>query len=97
MNKIKVDSELKDIMPEFLLFMKKEIGIIDEAFRRQDLPAILSFAHRLRGDAPGYSLSELGSLGSQMEEECKSGNLPAGYNIFEKIKNYLQNLEIEFV
>ncbi len=97
MNKIKVDSELKDILPELLLFLQKEMSNVDEAFKRQDLPRIMSFGHKLKGDAPGFGLAELGGLGAQLEEECRQGNLPVSYNIYEQIKSYIQNLEIEFV
>ena len=97
MSRIKVDSDLKDIMPEFLGLLEKELLMIDDAFQRQDLPFIMSFAHKLKGDAPGYGLRDLGDLGALLEVECRNGSLPASFPIFEKIKAFLKHIEIEYI
>ena len=94
---IQVDKDLADIMPTFLNNRTKDIEIITQALGRGDMKSIEVVAHKLAGNAGGYGLAELGIIGKEMESACKQQKAEDVKILFQKMKDYLSNVEIKFV
>lgn len=93
---IKIDADLKDIIPTFLENRKKDIIIIEKALETNDLSTIESVAHKLAGNAGSYGLPDLGNIGASLENACQREDLAEVQKLHGDYQNYLQNLNIEF-
>lgn len=94
--KVLIDDFLEEIMPDFLVGLQKEISVTEMAFKNSDLSKISQFGHKLKGNAPCYGLNELGEIGYLLETEANSQNMNDCLHLFNKIKDYLERLEIIF-
>ncbi|MBI2519235.1 MAG: Hpt domain-containing protein [Bdellovibrio sp.] len=95
--RVQVDKDLADIMPTFLNNRKKDIELITQSLAKNDLASIESVAHKLAGNAGGYGLAELGLIGREMETSAKQKDIEKVNNLFQKMKDYLASLDIEFI
>lgn len=95
--RVQVDKDLADIMPTFLNNRAKDIELITQALLKSDFVSIESVAHKLAGNAGGYGLAELGLIGREMETSAKQKNGDQIKKLFEKMKDYLAKLDIEFI
>lgn len=95
--KVKVNGDLADIMPIFLDRLHEDVLLIPAALEKEDFKTLGSFAHKLRGNGPSYEIHEFGYMGSEMEKMVKAKDLKGCVTVFEKIKDYLTRIEIEFV
>ncbi len=94
---VQVDKDLADIMPTFLNNRTKDIEIITQALVKADMKSIEVVAHKLAGNAGGYGLAELGLIGKEMEAASKQQNVDEVKKLFQRMKDYLENLVINFV
>lgn len=92
--KIEVNADLEDIMPIFLERLRQDVLLIEKAIEKQDFLMTAGFAHRLRGNGPSYEIPELGTLGTELEKSAKGNNLAESKSILEKIKTYVERIEI---
>ena len=95
--RVQVDKDLADIMPTFLNNRNKDIELITKSLSTGDLAGIESVAHKLAGNAGGYGLADLGIIGREMETSAKQKNMEQVQKLFQKMKDYLANLDIEFI
>lgn len=93
---VKIDAELKDIIPTFLENRHKDIVTIEKALETKDLQTVESVAHKLAGNAGSYGLPDLGNIGSNLEAACQREDLAEVQKLYLSYRSYLQSLEIEF-
>lgn len=84
-------------MPLFLSRLRQDALLVPEALAKKDFGFVASFAHKLRGNGPSYEIHELGYLGSELEKLAKAGNIAECKSSFEKIKDYIDRMEIIYV
>ncbi|MBT5093957.1 MAG: Hpt domain-containing protein [Halobacteriovoraceae bacterium] len=93
---VKVDSDLKEIMPTFLENRKKDIGALKGLQESNDFKAIEVIGHKLAGNAGSYGLSDLGDIGVSLEEAAGKEDVAAiGLNC-QKYQTYMENLVVEY-
>lgn len=95
--RINVDSELQDLIPQFLENRKKDIQAMSELVERKDLSAIAQLAHKIKGAAAGYGFRDLSDLAAQMEQAAKRNDLSPLESLSENMKDHFERIEIHFV
>ncbi|MFZ8933170.1 MAG: Hpt domain-containing protein [Bacteriovoracaceae bacterium] len=93
----KIDSDLKDIIPNFMSGRQKDIGLLESAIKESDFAEIQSIGHKLKGNAGSYGFDGLGKIGAEIEKNAKESNLDAIKKLFEDYKEHLGQIEIQFV
>ncbi len=93
----KIDSDLKDIIPNFMNGRKKDIGLLETAIQESNFAEIQSIGHKLKGNAGSYGFEGLGRIGADIERNAKESNLDEIKKLFEEYKDHLDQIEIQFV
>lgn len=93
---IKVDSELKDIVPGFIEKRKKEISSMWDSLNKKDFNTLQTLGHRLKGNAGGYGFDHLGSLGATIEISAKAKDAARIEPVLKELEDYLSRLEVVF-
>ncbi|MCM0607211.1 MAG: Hpt domain-containing protein [Xanthomonadaceae bacterium] len=94
---VKVDAEIKELIPGYLENRKKEIAELESYFSKKDFDAIAKIGHKLKGNAAGYGFIELGEIAIRLESASKKSDLNVVKNCIDSIKSYLSSIEIEYV
>ena len=93
----KIDSDLKEIIPNFMNGRKKDIGLLETAIKESDFAEIQSIGHKLKGNAGSYGFDGLGDIGHGIEKAAKESKLEEIEQLFDDYKKHLEQIEIEYV
>jgi HPt (histidine-containing phosphotransfer) domain-containing protein len=93
---VRVDSELREIVPPYLENRKRDAITLADALGKGDFQTIELIGHRIRGSAGGYGFGELGEIGSRMEEAARSKDLPGLRAEVERLASYLACLVVVY-
>lgn len=93
----KIDSDLKDIIPNFMSGRQKDIGLLETAIGESNFAEIQSIGHKLKGNAGSYGFDGLGQIGAGIETAAKEKKLDVIEKLFVDYKDHLGQIEIEFV
>ncbi len=94
---VKIDEDLKSLIPEFVKNREKDVIELRQFVTQKDLKGIQSIAHKMSGNAGSYGFDGLGDIAKIMEEAAKNGNEKVIQEEIEKMKEYLDNMEIKYV
>ena len=93
----KIDSDLKEIIPNFMNGRKKDIGLLETAIKDNNFSEIQSIGHKLKGNAGSYGFDGLGEIGHGIERAAKESKLDDIEKLFEDYKSHLEQIEIEYI
>lgn len=94
---VEVESDLQDLIPNFINNRKKDLSDLRELVEAQDFTGIAQMAHRIKGSSAGYGFTRLSQLASELEAASKkhySDDIP---KIYAKMSTYFQNVEVRYV
>ncbi len=89
-----IPAELHDIAPNYLQNRIRDLDVLKDALNRKDYDSIAKLAHKTKGTAGGYGFMELGELAKSLERAAKSGGSMEANEVLEKMKDYLESVEI---
>lgn len=93
---VKVDPDLRELIPGFLANRKKDLGTLREALARRDAAPLQSIGHSLKGVGGGYGFAGLSEIGAEIETAAKAGNLDAVDGLLKRLAEYLDSVEVVF-
>jgi len=85
--KIKIDESFLDLVPAYLENRKSDIRKIKKALEADDISAIESLAHKMKGSGTSYGFERISHLGKQIESSAKE-------NDRDKIRLKVKELEL---
>ncbi len=94
---IKVDIELRELMPVYLETRREELGRISALLEAGDFDALWVVGHKLHGSGGGFGLDFISELGERMEASAKAADKAAVTAQAAELKDFLESIEIEFV
>ncbi len=94
---VEVDSELKDLIPNFLANRNKELGELGRALERADFEAMRIIGHNMKGVGGGYGFDHITELGVQIETAAKVKDDDKIRDCLGSYQNYLQHIDVVFV
>jgi HPt (histidine-containing phosphotransfer) domain-containing protein len=92
---IKIPEEVADIAPGYLENRIRDLSTLKDALARKDFDAIARLAHKTKGTAGGYGFAGLSVLAKSLETAAKSENLAESSEVLERMRIYLEEVEIE--
>lgn len=93
---VSIDPELEDLIPGFLQNRSKDLQMIQDALKDGDADTIRRIGHKIKGSAGGYGFDEMSLLGKDLEEAGKNMDLKMARSSTEKLKEYLEHIEIVY-
>jgi len=93
---VKVDPDLEELIPGFLENRGKDLTKLRAAMDRNDLPAIQSIGHSLKGVGGGYGFMRLSEIGAELEEAAKAGNAAPLPALINALADYLSRVVVEY-
>ena len=94
---VKIDAEIKDLIPGYLENRKAEIIELEQLCEKHDQESIAKISHKLKGNAGGYGFIELGELAKKLEQSAKSAEWKRVSQAIKDMKLYLDQIEVEYV
>lgn len=96
MPKVIIDKDLEDLIPGYLENRKKDIVSIENALPKNNFDEIQNLGHRMKGSGGGYGFQEITEIGKTIEDAAKEKNTTQIKNSLDQLKDYLNNIEIEY-
>ena len=94
---IQVDAELADILPAYLEHSREQLAGLPALLAAGDFDALRVIGHKLRGSGGGYGLDLMTEIGERMENSAKAKDKPALAAQTAELKEFLDNVEVQFV
>lgn len=88
----KLESELAELVPEYLKNRKAELGELRKFVENSDYKKIETIGHRLKGNAKSYGFEDLGKLGSLLETASKNKDLSQAVTIIGDMEKLLDQV-----
>lgn len=93
---IKPDPDLRDLMPGYLENRRQDMATIDHALLCADFELIQRLAHSMKGSGGGYGFDGITAIGAAMEL-CAKGQQAEGIKEhLQKLKQYLEKVEVVY-
>lgn len=96
-NKVEIDSDLEDLIPQFIENRKKDLVQLEGLAAAKDSEAIAQLAHRIKGAAAGYGFAELSALAAELEISAKAKQTQDFQPIVRQMIQHFGNIEVHYV
>ena len=93
---VKVDPDLKELIPGFLANRRKDVTTLRDALAKRDCAQVQSTGHNLKGVGGGYGFAEMSAIGAEIETAAKADNLEPLAGLIERLAAYLDRVEVVF-
>jgi len=94
---IEVDSELEEIVPNFLKNREKDLLELKQLLENNDIEGIEKIGHKVAGSSGGYGFHELGVISKEIELTAIAKEFEPLKPLIEKFENYVLNLEVKYI
>lgn len=96
-HKVHISSDLQKLFPRFLDNRKNNLVEIAQALSRDDLQEVENIAHKIKGNCGTFGLPMMSEWGRDMETAAKNNNHEQIKELLQRMEEYLNNLEYDFV
>ena len=93
---VKVDQELLDLIPEFLLERVSDLKKINEALGKNDLDIIRNIGHSMKGTGGGYGFHQITEIGAVIENAANAYNIEEISRQVLILEDYLNRVEVVY-
>ena len=94
---VRVDGELKSIVPGFLKNRQKDLISIREALKRADFQRIGVLGHCMKGSGGGYGFDAITEIGGSLERAANEQNPEEVQRQIEFLSTYLERIEVIYI
>ena len=91
---VRVNSDIIDLMPEFLMNRSSDISRIHENINKGDYRAIAEIGHKLKGSGSMYGLGRISELGKVIEQAALDKNMFQLKHACAQLAEYLTKVRI---
>jgi CheY-like chemotaxis protein/nitrogen-specific signal transduction histidine kinase len=92
---VKVDPELKELIPGFLARKREDLNVIQAAFERRDYSALATLGHRIKGEGSGFGFEALSAMGKALEQASVARDAQTVRKQVQALSDYLNSVQIE--
>ncbi len=93
--KIKVDESIIDLVPTYLENRRSDINKINKALEADDISAIESLAHKMKGSGTSYGFERISNLGKQIESSAMENDCEKIRLKIKELEFFLENVRYE--
>jgi HPt (histidine-containing phosphotransfer) domain-containing protein len=94
---VEVDSDLKELIPNFLANRRKESMELEQAVMREDFEALRMIGHNMKGVGGGYGFQQITDLGLEIENAAKHRDGERVRQCLQRYRAYLESVNVVFV
>lgn len=91
---IKVDEDIKELIPGYLANRRQDIISLQQALAAGDYRSIQFIAHGLKGSGAGYGFDFISQLGCRLEEAARTQHVELIGQLIDLLVMYLQKIEL---
>ena len=91
---VKIDSELFDLVPEYLKNRQEDIRIMRACLAKGDYESIRIKGHSMKGSGGGYGFDEITKIGALIEIKAKEQDGVAVEELISRLADYLANIQV---
>ncbi len=92
---VEIDPDLADLIPDFLVRVRKSVAEIEGLALVEDLVSIGRIGHNLKGSGAAYGFPEITRLGKEIEFAGRDGNAVAAREAARALTSYLEGVRWE--
>jgi CheY-like chemotaxis protein len=93
---VRVDADLKDLLPGFLASRRRAVAEIEAALQAGEAPRVHTLAHRLSGSFGLYGFRWAAEHCGRIEREAQSGDVRRLAEPIAALRSHLDSVEIRF-
>jgi HPt (histidine-containing phosphotransfer) domain-containing protein len=93
---VEIDPDIADLVPGFLENRQRDIQKATEALAQSDFAALAMLGHTMKGAGAGYGFEEISVIGGAMEAAAKQADSQSVANSIERLKRYLERVEVRY-
>jgi HPt (histidine-containing phosphotransfer) domain-containing protein len=93
---VKVDSDIKDLIPGFMKRREEDIRSIRESLERDDYETIQMLGHQMKGLGGGYGFDTITDIGKAFEEAARDKDKGVIRENLKKLSSYLDRVEVVY-
>ncbi len=93
---LRIDPELEDIVPIFLVNRRKDLETLHTALTEQDFETISLLGHRMKGDGGGYGFDTITEIGGAMELAAARRDHPAIERHIAELEDFLARVTVVY-
>jgi len=94
--RIRVDPDLKDLIPDYLENRGKDLLVYQQALEEDDFDSICVLGHSMKGSGGGYGFNELSNIGRAFEKAAKNRDKESIHQSINDLADFLKNLEVVY-
>ncbi len=91
-----IEEYLRSIVPKYLNNVKNDLRLIEEKTKEQDYEQTRILCHSMKGSGGGYGFYVISEIAEEMEEGAKKKEASPIKNGVAKLRDYLDNINIEY-
>lgn len=92
-----VDSFLRDLIPQFLEYRKKDLDLINRLIEEEKFDEMVAVSHRLRGTSLNYGFVHLAEISLMLEKGALQKNASNAKQAISEMQRHLGSMDIHFV
>ena len=90
----KVDSDLAELIPEFLTCKRDDVYSLTAAIERTDYQALRSMGHRIKGEGAGFGFETISDIGRAVELAAEARDVAELERLVRSLGEYLELVEV---
>jgi HPt (histidine-containing phosphotransfer) domain-containing protein len=94
---IEIDAELQSIVPEFLEKRRSDCMLILQHLEQNAFGELRTLGHRMKGAGGSYGFDEISEIGETIENASLAADSATIITCFERLSDYLDRVEVEYV
>ena len=94
--RIRVDSDLQDLIPDYLKGREKDLVIFQQALENNNFDTIALLGHSMKGSGGGYGFNDLSNIGRAIEKAAMTRDKDSLRQSIIHLTEFLSNLEVVY-
>ncbi len=93
---VRIDSELEELIPNYIENRHKDIKNMTEALAKGDFETVRLLGHSMKGSGASYGFAEISVIGKKLEEAAKAKDQAGIPALIQELGDYVNNLEVVY-
>ena len=94
---VRIDSDLEDLIPNYLDKRRRDSEKILSALGRNDLETIRILGHDMKGSGGGYGFNAITEIGTLLENSAKEDDKEGIRRGIEMLGDYLNRVDVVYI
>lgn len=94
---VKIDPDLKKLIPGYLENRKNDFRVISESLKKNDFATIKNIGHNMKGSGMGYGFDMISEIGACLESSALAGDSGKIRETLEHLTDYLKRVKVVYL